>query len=1021
MNYFRNILRCVLIAVLLSAAATGLHAESAARYEAMFADGARIEGDKVSGWGEHPGSPRLGDTALTDAGSPLRWLLDRTLKPWSPNHREHYIEFVGGDRIVGRIESIGAGDGLYAPPHLVFKPAAPLHQTQHDSPPHVRILPERIERVVFQSNSRRRLQPGTLYRRDGRKEQFVHLRWKKESVVLLLRNGSNEIQTADISEIHLPRIEPWKAYWRELAILSPACRSRIMRIETTGGLIATASSLRFAAAAYDTGSQQQAAAVRIRQSLQKLLKIKNKEKANRLKLDQARARHEKQLRESEEQTKAAGQAHQKALADMRKRIDGLRKTDSARFTKQRNRLDEELRAAEKAMRKQLSKKPADKQDAMLKTFLSKQTQLRQRREKTLEDEKSKLDRQRTRELDRFISSDKRKLQLKIKELQGKTAVTQRQLNEETVRWRSFLVVLESARLQHDSVRSGRHETWAHIIQPVWSLDPLWVPFRRIRMRWSFDPARVPLCRVRPVSEVNPPFLPRRTNRSWVGGLLRSGGRNHAWGFAVHAYSELRFPLPQCASAFRSRVGLDNVVGQGGCARAGIFVGSTKSKPAYASPLLIGTKKTVDTGSVRLTVKPDDPRLLVLQADPADRNGPTGTDPLNIRDKLNWLDPQLELDRAGLENRVRQQVGPLLAACPGWEIQLDQRGGYVWTSFFYEKGRHDQRSFWPMIEAKKQPLRLRRKTMIGPDSRQLAVHLGLPTDIHHSPGTITLHADGRKIPARKIPIRQIWRDRPTPLVFDLEQFNGKKITLELTQPAGGKPLHWQAVSISKLPPPEYHLVDVLKLVGKKDMQVPHELGLALQSEWLSKGEKLAALEINQQGGVVNFRPPMSVKEPSNTLDNVMIGRDWVGGDKTFLGAFATFSKMPKLKSLLVMAESGISDGAVAKLQTKMPKLKISRIIVRVPSLSGGNYRPVTWRNRTKRQLIIMWVTEENKLKFSSTPDLKPGQELKRSAYLGVRYEAHYVRKGFDKAQDYFFSQPISTFHMESANSVWEIKH
>jgi hypothetical protein len=1015
----------MLVAVLLPAVAIPLHGETAARYEAMFVDGTRLEGDEVFRWGEHPGSPRLADASLFDAKRPLRWLRDRKLKAWRPSeYCPGYIEFTGGDRLVGHIEGVGSGDGPYVPEHLVVRLAASPDRRGRGTPRRVRILPGRIERVVFRPGLRLRLQPGTLYYRDGREVRVVHLRWKDQSVVLLLKDGTREVQMSDIAEVHLPRIDQWQAYYRELAVLSPGCRSRLIRIETTGGLIATGSSLRFGALAYGTDARRRSVEDRLRQLGAQLASIEGKRKGNQLKFDQARAKYHGQLAESEKQTKAAQQEYQKTVSDMRSGIDGQQKTDTAELAKRREKLTGDLRAAEQAMQKRLGKELPEKRDKMLETFRARQAQLRKSREKSLEDERIRIEarrKQKLKELRRFISDAPRKLKRQARELQAKTAKAEKEFERETVRWKKFLVAVESARSKYASARGGTNETWTHIVQPVWSLDSLWVPFRSICMRWSFAPTRVPLCRVRPASTLDPPFLPVRTNRSFAGGPLRSGGHPYAWGFAVHAYSELRFPLPKSANAFRSRIGLDRVVGPGGCVRGRVYVGSTRGKPAYESPLLIGSKKTVDTGRVRLELPPEGPGLLVLQADPVDRGAPDGADPLNIRDKLDWLDPRLELDKARLQEQVRLQIGPLLAASPGWTLRLDRRGEYTWTTHFDadEKVEPGDRAFRMMLQTGGQPLSLRREMTIGPADKWLAVHLGLPTGENPRGDTVTLRVGDRKIQPRKIPLRQLWQTRPAPLVFPLAQYQGRKIVLELTQPAGGKPLHWQSVNTSDVPPAAYRLVDIMKLVGKGDMKVPYELGQALQSKRIGKGEKLAALELTALGGIVNFMPSMAGDVPVDTLANVLVGRDWSGGEKAFIKALATFKNMPSLESLLVTEESGVSDGVLAKFRAELPKLKISRFVKRVPSPRQGAHRGVTWRNHCTKEVRILWIDQKGELNFSITRFLSAGQELKRSAYVGIRYEAHYSRKDSTDPKDYILSQPVSTFQV-TPDGVWDIK-
>ena len=1018
----------ILIAVLLAPLALPMaHAESEAQYEAVFSDGSRVEGNKVFGWYEHPGYPRLDDTALYDAKRPLRWLRDRKLKPWRPDERcSGYIEFVGGDRLVGRV--VGAKPGsdaedVYVPAHLLVQRPAPPDRPARGSTKHMRVLPARIQRVVFGSASHRRLQPGTLYYRNSRRMGFVRLRWQEDSVALLLKDGMSEVKLSEIGEIHFPQIDPWQAYYRELAVLSPACRSRMLRIETTSGLIATGSELRFGAAPHFTREQKKRIIEQIDGMDKQVAGIQGKRKDNQLKLDKARGGYQRQLAESEKQTKAEQQAYQKASDQMRQRIDELRKKDVAEWTKRREQLVRELKAVEQEMQDWLTRIPAGKHDEIIETFHARQAQLRKSREKPLEDERLKLekdDKQRQEEFDRFIKAQTRKLQQRIKELQNQTAARKKQFEQETKRWEAFLKRLESLKSRRASFLSEQSANWSHILQPAWSLDPLRVRFHSIHMRWSFAPQEVPLCRVRPAATVSPPLLPRYTNRNSAGRPLRSGGRQYAWGFAVHAYSELRFPLPKCASAFRSSIGLDHIVGPGGCARARVYVGSTSGKPVYESPLLVGWKKTADTGRVALGLPSDGPRHLILQADPANNDSPPGADPLNIRDQLDWLDPRIEIDAARLRKQVRLKIGPLIAGSRGWTLGLDNRGVYTWTSRFNEEDIQNEARFWTMLRAEGQPLTLWREMTVGPTNKWLAVHLGVPSDAPPHPDTVVLRVGGQQVQPRKIPLKQLWQNRPAPLLFPLDKYQGKKVKLELTQPVGGKPLHWQAVSIASFPPPEYRLVDIMEFVGKGDMQVPYALGMALQSNRLDKTEKLAALEITQFGGIVNFVPSQADEIAPGKLDNILVGNAWKGGDKTFLKTFMTFKKMPSLKKLLVTRDSSITDGAIAKLQAEIPKLSIARFIKRVPSVAGGRGGcSLTLRNSYRKTVVILYIDFKGNLQFSSTPLLRPGQQVRRSGQAGIQYEAHYHRGDFVRPTDYIYNQPLSSL-LVSGNGFWDIK-
>jgi len=879
-----NIPTLVSFAAVVLLAATVAHGRTAARYEAVFSDGTRLEGDKVSGWHEHPGSPRLDNTALSDAKRPLRWLRDNNLKAWRPGRGDAYIEFVGGDRIVGRIVDVGAGAGPYVPVHLLVKPAAPLHQPVRGVPVRVRVLPERITRVVFGPASRRRLQPGNIYYRDGRRQGFVHLRWKAESVVLLLKDGTREVKISDMAEAHLPRIDPWKAYFRELAILNPACRSRMVRIETTGGLIATSSSLRFDAMGYGNPHRRSAVLGSLRGSNKQIASLEGKREANRLKFEQARAKYQRESAKSGTQEKAA---------DLK-----------------------------------------------------------------------------------------------------------RQFEEEAKRWKAFLASLESLKSRRATVLSGTPQTWLHIIQPVWSLDLLSIPFRSIRMRWSFAPARVPLCRVRPAATVSPPLLPWYINRNSTGKPLRSGGDEYAWGFAVHAYSELRFPLPQCASAFRSSIGLDRMVGAGGCARARVYVGSTAGKPAYESPLLIGSKKTVDTGRIALKLPTEGPGHLVLQADPAHDNRPRDADPLNVRDKLDWLDPLLELDTSGLQDQVHLQAGPVLAASPGWKLKLDKRGVYTRTNYLHKPGKSGPSRFLAMIRAQTQPLRVSREMTIGPADKWLAVYVSLSTGVPPEPDAVVLRVGERRVQPWKIPIKQHWQDWGAPLLFGIDEYQDKRVTLELTQAIGGKPLHWQAVRTATKLPRAYRLARTLELMGRSNFRIPRALASALHSPRINKQEKTALIEIYQHGGIMNFGRPTSGNSRPNDINNMLVGEDWKGGDKSFMA----FQKTPSVKSIILVKDSGVSSAAVEKLLAVMPGLKIEHF-ERLPSRLGRMC--IFWmQNRSGKEVGIYWITQGGELSLRDTLD-KSGNRKRHYSNVGCRFEARVDGK------------PISKFTV-TPGRIWEIR-
>jgi hypothetical protein len=854
-----------------------LRAADKAAYEAAFADGTRVTGKRVFGWGTYPLKPRLDSTSLHDEERPLMWLRNNSVKPWRiPEDGCAYVEFIGGDRIIGSITEIvpaSDADGPTIPTHLLVTIPRTKDQHQQVLPLFVRVLPKRIERAVFHSVSPRPLQPGTLFRLDGGRLTFRLLRWKKNSVSLLLEDGTMNVNMADIAEIHFPRTDSWQAYYDELALFSPDCKTPLTRVETTSGLTATFGETRFRALAYATPSTRDHFA-------------------------RQRAGYEERIT-----------MHNGHLAAVLKELEQARKEQSDKAA-------ELLKAT-----------PADREAC----------------EKELAKSKEELDK-----------------------------VTVKLAGQE-----KHLAALKA---RHAATEGG-DTTWVHVIQPIWSLDCLHVPFSVINVRLSCAPNLVPLCRIRPVSAVSPPFLPWSMNRNSKDQPLSSCGKDYGWGFAVHAYSELRFVLPDCAEAFRGTAGIDSIVGSGGCARARVYLGSVESKPLFESPLLIGLRKTADTSRLTLLQPPEGPKQLVLQADPVIHNYPPDADPLNIRDNLDWLDPSIELDSAVLQKLVRQRIGPLIAGSRGWTVGADPRDIDIRTCYLpkYSHSGIESSHLLALVQPLKQPLLLSRKMLIGPSEKYLAVYLS--SEHGYSPGShaVTLSVDKKQIKPRKIPIRQDWQDWPSPLLFQLDEYQGRTVTLELAQRADRKPLHWRAITTSKELPSPYHIARLLEEAGHGNLQITRQLGAELRSHGMDDQGKRALISVYQNGGIMGYSGQLMRSLQTGDTHHIFVGEDWNGGDKSF----AAFQTIPILESLTVIRSSGVSDSAVKKLQEVKPGLEIE-VLEKLPETR--EQRCTFWmQNHTGKEVRLMWDSSGT-LTHRDTLHGRIGRK-KHHSNIGVNFEAH----------------------------------
>ena len=170
--------------------------------------------------------------------------------------------------------------------------------------------------------------------------------------------------------------------------------------------------------------------------------------------------------------------------------------------------------------------------------------------------------------------------------------------------------------------------------------------------------------------------------------------------------------------------------------------------------------------------------------------------------------------------------------------------------------------------------------------------------------------------------------------------------------------------------------------------------------MSEQERIALIEIYRNGGILNYRHPTWERSEPSDLNNVLVGEDWRGGDKTFMA----FQKVPSLKSLIIVKDSGVSSAAVEKLLAVMPDLKVTRF-ERLPSSEGQGC--IFWmQNRTGKEVGIYWIDQGGKLSLRDTLD-NTGNRKRHYSNVGCLFEAHVDGKRISK----FTVTP---------GRIWEIK-
>ncbi|MFP6764318.1 MAG: NPCBM/NEW2 domain-containing protein, partial [Planctomycetaceae bacterium] len=217
---------------------------------------------------------------------------------------------------------------------------------------------------------------------------------------------------------------------------------------------------------------------------------------------------------------------------------------------------------------------------------------------------------------------------------------------------------------------NKSENWYPVFQPAWSLDPIVVAFRDIRTWRFFSPVEPPMTMFEPVVQRADPVFSGgwhwQRNQSVQKTPLRNVSLLAGWGFGVHAPTEMAFPLHPAVTGVRSRAGLDQVVEQGGSAEASVALSTTEASPLFKSGVLIGSTVTADTNWLNVSAPAGTNVSLKLKADPAITSRPAGSDPFDIRDCIDWLEPQWRLDAARLQTEVQSRLPQSLSALRKWK-------------------------------------------------------------------------------------------------------------------------------------------------------------------------------------------------------------------------------------------------------------------------------------------------------------------------------------------------------------------
>lgn len=343
---------------------------------------------------------------------------------------------------------------------------------------------------------------------------------------------------------------------------------------------------------------------------------------------------------------------------------------------------------------------------------------------------------------------------------------------------------------------SKSENWYPLFQPAWSLDPISVPFREIRTWRFFSPLEPPMTLFEPSATRPSPVFSGgwnwQRNQSVQRSPLRNASLLSGWGFGVHAPTDLAFALHSTVTGVRTRLGLDSIVQQGGSAEALVTLSTNEAAPIYKSGVLVGSDKTADTNWLNVTASPDGKAMLRLKADPATATRPKGSDPFDIRDCLDWLEPQWRLDAAKVKAEVGERQPATLLALRSWKLsprlpvgrlsdeEKNAAGEKIEPGIRVTSFRDDTIPEAPRYRLALQPQNqfvvLSRRLKVREDDRWLAICVSRHPEAT-TPTLAQVRINGRAVLQQLIPDRS-GRADPDPLLAPVEGFGGEERNVEV---------------------------------------------------------------------------------------------------------------------------------------------------------------------------------------------------------------------------------------------------
>jgi hypothetical protein len=186
--------------------------------------------------------------------------------------------------------------------------------------------------------------------------------------------------------------------------------------------------------------------------------------------------------------------------------------------------------------------------------------------------------------------------------------------------------------------------------------------------------------------------------------------------------------------------------------------------------------------------------LRLVADSRATKRPTGADPLEIRDFVDWLEPLVIADQVRLSREVRQIWPAAIGPLAGWSLDGDWQPGSQWRP-----GGRPRPGFRQEIVLGAEPFRMSRELNVNNEHHHLWIYASRVAG-RSSPVDMRISIAGHEVARREIPIDE-QLDEPPRIIVDLSPHIGRTVRVEITFRRRGESTSFELIGAGLGGPPK----------------------------------------------------------------------------------------------------------------------------------------------------------------------------------------------------------------------------